>query len=80
MAGKKKFTDIRVPALAIYAIPKEGVLDAEQMERRTQQMNAFEKGMPFARVVRLQYAAHNIFLSNEAEVLREIKTFLGSLP
>jgi len=50
------------------------------MERRTQQMNAFEKGMPFARVVRLQYAAHNIFLSNEAEVLREIKAFLGSLP
>jgi non-heme chloroperoxidase len=80
MAGKKRFTDIRVPALAIFAIPKEGALDAEQMERRTQQMNAFEKGIPSARVVRLQNAAHSIFLSNEAEVLREIKAFLGSLP
>jgi non-heme chloroperoxidase len=36
--------------------------------------------MPSARVVRLRHADHYVFLSNEAEVLREMNAFLGSLP
>ncbi len=80
MAGKKKYTKITVPALAIFAILKEGDVDAEQMERRAREVNAFEKGVPSARVVRLQNADHNVFLSNEADVLREIDTFLRTLP
>jgi pimeloyl-ACP methyl ester carboxylesterase len=36
-------------------------------------------GVPTARVVRLTGAKHHLFLSNEADVLREIRAFLVSL-
>ena len=41
--------------------------------------NTFEAGVPNARVVRLQHADHYIFLSNEADVLREMTDFLRTL-
>jgi len=43
------------------------------------QMKAFEGGMPTARVIRMPHANHYVFLSNEADVLREIRAFLASL-
>jgi hypothetical protein len=43
------------------------------------QAKAFESGVPSARVVRLPHANHYVFLSNEADVLREMNAFLGSL-
>jgi hypothetical protein len=36
--------------------------------------------VPSARVVRLPHANHYVFFSNEADVLREINAFLGTLP
>ncbi len=47
------------------------------------QVDAFEAGVPSARVVRVPPASHSIFQSNEADVLREIKaadpsTFVAS--
>jgi hypothetical protein len=42
--------------------------------------DAFEHGVPSARVVRIARASHVIFMSNEADVLREMNAFLGSLP
>ena len=39
---------------------------------------AFKNGVPKARVVRLK-ANHVIFLSNEADVLREMRAFLAML-
>ena len=44
------------------------------------QAKAFESGVPTARVVRLPNANHYVFRSNEADVLREMNAFLGSLP
>jgi hypothetical protein len=44
------------------------------------QAKAFESGVPSARVVRLPHANHYVFFSNEADVLREMNAFLGSLP
>lgn len=44
------------------------------------QVNAFENGVPSARVVRLPHANHYVFRSNEADVLREMNAFIGSLP
>lgn len=44
------------------------------------QAKAVARGMPNARVVILPHANHSVFISNEAEVLREINTFLASLP
>jgi hypothetical protein len=43
------------------------------------QVNAFENGVPSARVVRLAHAGHDVFLSNEADVLREMHAFLQTL-
>jgi non-heme chloroperoxidase len=44
------------------------------------QVKAFEDGVPTARIVRLPGAHHYVFLSNEADVLREMNAFLRSLP
>jgi len=46
------------------------------IERQTK---SIEDGVPSARVVRLPDAHHYLFLSNEAEVLREMRAFLGRL-
>jgi non-heme chloroperoxidase len=44
------------------------------------QATAFEAGVPTAHVVRLSGAHHYVYLSNEAEVLREMRSFLSGLP
>jgi non-heme chloroperoxidase len=81
LAGMQKYTDIHVPILAIYAIPHEGAPDtAWDLETTGAQAAAFEKGLPSARVVRLEHANHYVFQSNEADVLREINDFVGKLP
>jgi pimeloyl-ACP methyl ester carboxylesterase len=43
------------------------------------QAKAFEEGVPIARVVRLRGAHHYVYLSNEADVLREMHSFLSGL-
>jgi pimeloyl-ACP methyl ester carboxylesterase len=44
------------------------------------QSASFEKGLPTSHVVRLPHASHNVFNSNEADVLREMNAFIGGLP
>jgi pimeloyl-ACP methyl ester carboxylesterase len=81
LAGMEKYTEIRVPILAIFAIPHEGVTDPDKdLKSSGAQAAAFEKGLPSARVVRLAHANHYVFQSNEADVLREIEGFIGKLP
>jgi hypothetical protein len=43
------------------------------------QVKAFENGVPTARVVRLPGAHHYVYLSNEADVLREMHAFIAGL-
>jgi len=78
-AGQRKYTDIRVPVLALYSLPHkhDSAVEAAGYE---EQAEAFEKGIPSARVIRVRNADHFIFLSNETDVLREMRTFLGNLP
>jgi non-heme chloroperoxidase len=91
LAGTQKYTDIRVPALAIYAVPHATgqsykddaarvAAEARDEANTGAQAKAFESGVPSARVVRLPHANHYVFFSNEADVLREMNAFLGSLP
>ena len=91
MSGMQKYTDIRVPVLAIYAVPHatgqpfkddaaRAAADARDEATTGAQIKAFETGVPSARVVRLSHANHFIFLSNEADVLREMNAFLNGLP
>ena len=90
MAGMQKYTDIRVPALAIYALPHatgqpykddaaRAAAEARDEASTGAQAKAFESGVPSARVVRLPHANHYVFFSNEADVLREMNAFVGSL-
>lgn len=43
------------------------------------QAKAVEEGVPTARVVKLPGAHHYVYLSNEADVLREMRAFLSRL-
>jgi hypothetical protein len=43
------------------------------------QAQAFEDGVPTARVVRLPHANHLVFISNEVDVLHEMRAFLATL-
>ena len=92
----KKYTDITVPALVIFAIPHDQgawvdnstdpavreaakAYSAREVVLTERQAKAFENGVPTARVVRLPDAHHYVFLSNEADVLREMHSFLTGL-
>jgi len=95
MTSTKKHGHIPVPALAIFAIPhvREAWMakSADPAVRKAadtyfakidalaeKQARAFEEGVPGARVIRLR-GMHYIFLSNESEVLREMRGFLAGL-
>lgn len=90
--GEQKYTNIPVPILAIYAVPHDlgpvpgfdaaarAAFEAADEATTGAQAKAFESGVPSARVVRLPHASHYVFGSNEADVLREMNAFLGSLP
>jgi hypothetical protein len=43
------------------------------------QLEAFEKGLPSAHVIVLAGANHYVYLSNEGDVLREMRAFLKGL-
>jgi non-heme chloroperoxidase len=91
LKGQQKYTEIRTPVLAIYAYPhgmppaiandstaRTAFLAAES-SRVGVQAQAFERGVPAARVIRLPNADHYVFKSNEADVLREIQAFVDKL-
>ncbi len=65
--------------------PDPGVREAAKARSKEEvvlvekQAKAFENGVPSAHVVRLPRAHHYVFLSNEADVLREIRAFAASL-
>jgi pimeloyl-ACP methyl ester carboxylesterase len=91
-AGERKYRNIPVPVLAIFAVPHDmgaamnadselrAAFDAHDEATTGAQARAFEQGVPSARVVRIPHAGHFVFRTNEADVLREIAAFIGSLP
>ncbi len=90
--GEQKFGGVTCPVLAIYADPHsfgdqfnghpEALQTAQTKDKAetSAQADAFQSGNPQATVLRIANADHFIFRSNEAEVLREMKTFISSLP
>jgi pimeloyl-ACP methyl ester carboxylesterase len=91
MAGERKYTEIHVPVLAIFAVPHDqgptpqsdpaarAAAEARDVATTGSQADAFAQGIPSARVVRLPHASHYVFLSNEADVVRELDAFVGTL-
>lgn len=78
-SGTKRYTSIKPPALAIYAAPKEGAPAEGPAVSREACAKAFEKGAPKSRIVRIPGATHYVFGSHEAEVIKEIRDFIGGL-
>ena len=92
MRGVQAYSGVKVPVLAIFAVPhamhpqpgddeaKQKARIAEDLARTGAQVDAFQAGNPQAHLVRLPNAEHFVFRSNEADVQREMNTFLSSLP
>jgi len=78
MMNPVKYTNIPVPVLAIFATEKTP--DPEETAWENRQIDAFQAGVPTARVVRLVHAGHDVFATNEADVIREMAVFLQKLP
>lgn len=88
ITGMRQYTRIPLPALAIYAVPRRVAPNASDEDRTRSaeldktvaaQANAFEKGVPGSRVVRIANAGHNVHTTNETDVLREIQQFVSGL-
>lgn len=79
--GQHAFTDISGSILAIAASPHDydRGRPPQDYEYETRQTAAFERALPNARVVRLPYASHYVFRSNEADVVREMNAFMDGL-
>jgi pimeloyl-ACP methyl ester carboxylesterase len=95
MTANRKYGDIPAPALVVFAIPHvpetwitesseptvqsaAEVYFAQADSIAEKQAEAFETGVSTARVVRLR-GMHYVFLSNEREVLREMRAFVTDL-
>ncbi len=93
LAGAQKFTGpINVPILAIFASPhnfgpifgsnKGANAAAAKLELADslERIHAFQKHLPTAKVIRIPNADHYVFVSNTAEVQRDVNAFLDALP
>jgi pimeloyl-ACP methyl ester carboxylesterase len=91
-AGGQRYTRIQGPVLAIYVAPQalrpdapsdsaaRARLDSMSLVYRMPQINAFQRGVPQARVVKLAHADHFVWRSHETDVLREMRAFIDALP
>jgi pimeloyl-ACP methyl ester carboxylesterase len=84
--GERKYTNIHSPLLVMFALPHACKPNCDQPgTKATAAVDAAQADFvaasnPGARVVRLPYANHIIFHSNEADVLREMNAFMDALP
>jgi pimeloyl-ACP methyl ester carboxylesterase len=79
LEGEQKYSEILSPVLAIFALPGSGASETHDREEPTKQAQAIQATVSGARVILLPNASHYIFVSNEADVLREMNSFIGSL-
>jgi len=83
--GLRKYSGVKAPALAIFASPHActGFCISPQYKAQeatvAAQADAFEAGVPSAHVVRISNANHYVFLSNEADVMRDMNAFMDGL-
>ncbi|HZI78346.1 MAG TPA: hypothetical protein VFD69_02475, partial [Vicinamibacterales bacterium] len=90
-AGMKEYVQIRTPALFLVSSQSPGRWAESSTDPKVReqiaglsafterQAKAVEDGLPGARVVRLPGANHYVYLSHEADVLREMRAFLEPL-
>ncbi|HTJ15205.1 MAG TPA: hypothetical protein VL494_00360 [Steroidobacteraceae bacterium] len=94
LAGRQKFAHVDAPALAIFAIWNDpgnaDLADPVQranaeayssvnQQRVARRVDYFRQIAPAARVVVIERTDHYLFVLNEAQVLREIHSFVQQL-
>jgi pimeloyl-ACP methyl ester carboxylesterase len=97
LAGLRKpdYGAVRVPALAIYALPRSvkdlpgyniaaepalrGLLQLQREQVRSNGA-AFRAGVHSSQVIEIRGAKHYLFLTDEAEVLRDVRRFIANVP
>jgi non-heme chloroperoxidase len=79
--GQRAFTDVKGPILVIAAAPHDRYRGRppKEYERETQRLTALQKRLPNARIVRIPFASHFLYRSNEAQVVREMNAFMDGL-
>jgi len=92
---KPDYSRIHLPVLAIYAVPgsiedtpgfgrapEAMVRELFELQRQEVRVNStqFRSGNRHARVIEIQGATHMLFLSNQADTLREVRAFVTGLP
>jgi non-heme chloroperoxidase len=92
MEGREEFTAIQVPALVIIGVDPNPISGDDpqshaQAERQAlvirdkkTQIETVKRQWPSAHLVLIPHASHYVFQSNESEVLREINSFIATLP
>jgi pimeloyl-ACP methyl ester carboxylesterase len=85
IANARAYTAAPVPVLAILALPRRCAPNCDKpfmqkiMAADAARADLFEKSAPNAKVVRIGNASHYIYRSNEADVLREMNSFMDGL-
>lgn len=88
LGGAHKYTNIKAPVLAFFALPHAMPENASAATKAFVQANdmltavhakAFEAGVQGSHVVRLANSDHYVYRSNEAEVIREMNAFMDAL-
>jgi pimeloyl-ACP methyl ester carboxylesterase len=86
LRGIRGYTEIKPPFLAIYAVPPACKPHCDTPAAKASramaeaQVKAVQVDYPKAHIVRLPYASHYVYRSNEADVEREMKAWLDRLP
>jgi len=90
VAGLRKYLGVSAPVLAIFAHPQppgnfpsaaaRAAFITRDSTFRAKQAGVVQRAAPYARVVDVPGASHYVFLTNEADVVREINAFVASLP
>jgi hypothetical protein len=86
--GMQRYTAIRAPVLAIYAVPAtipaaiagDSVATQRWLIEQCRPAATFARGVPTARVVMIANADHGIYNSHPAIVLGEMRAFISKLP
>jgi non-heme chloroperoxidase len=83
--GSVKYGPVSAPALAIVAAPPACKPNCDTPSARAyaegimMEVNAYQAGNPKTKMVRLPYADHYVFRSNEADVLRAMNAFMDDV-
>ncbi|WP_158223374.1 alpha/beta fold hydrolase [Mucilaginibacter sp. MD40] len=88
--GEQKYDGVKVPVLAIEAVPRNtgNKIHADPAKLKAandlrtaeilKQINAFQAGNPSAKIIKIPNAYHYIYLSNQDEVIKAITEFIKS--